>query len=101
MNIVLIFLGLLLIGCIYIGIRNNKVYEFVTTLNDMGYTICTNYLNSIEQVTKERIEEYERLYNLWNSIINISYNKMVFSFKPLKFKYWLTEKQIEFLKQYK
>lgn len=101
MNILLIFLGLLLIGCVYTGIRNYKVYIFVTTLNNMGFTICTNYLHSIEQVTEKTIEEYERLRDLWNSIVNIGYYKMVFSFKPLKLKYWLTEEQIEFLKQYK
>ena len=96
MDILLIFLGLLVIGCIYILIRNDKVYKFTIALNNMGYTICTNYLNSIEQLTEETIEENERLHNLWNSIMDISYTKMVLSFKPLKIKYWLTE----FLKQY-
>lgn len=80
--------------------RNEKVCEYQQSLNNRGYQICINYLHSIpsESYDEEARKKHEELRRQWNSIVNISYDKMLWQFwKPLKDKYWLTKEQIEFL----
>lgn len=89
----------LLLSNIYILIRNNFVYEFVTSLNETCYQVCLNHnekifdCNNLEDFMKEQ----ERLEDMWESISEIKYEKMLYSFKPLKPKYWLNKEQLKFI----
>jgi hypothetical protein len=47
--------------------------------------------------TEEEVFHYAELRRIWLSINKISPNKMLYSFKPLKPKYWLNEEQMKFL----
>lgn len=93
----------LLLSSIYILIRNNFVYEFVTSLNETCYQVCLNHNNKIYDCNnlEDFIKEHERLEDIWTSISEISYEKMLFSFKPLKPKYWLNKEQLEFINNLK
>lgn len=103
--IFLIILGVLLFLVNYFGFyRNLRVYKFREYLNDKGYSVCHKHLLSIpdeEYGPDERAvhEIYHAMWN-WNSILDISYDKMLYSFKPLKEEYWLTKEQIKFLHKY-
>ena len=55
------------------------------------------HLDSVEHFDERAQEEHELLRDVWDEITNISYGKMLFSFKPLKPEYWLNEKQLKFL----
>lgn len=66
-------------------------------LNQQGYNICTKYLDSLECFDEKALNEYIVLLDMWAEITDISYTKMLFSFKPLTPEYWLNEKQLKFL----
>lgn len=106
MNFILIMLIVASFICLYLSIRNDRVYEFRTTINDIGYNIVQKHtLNWPIGIDEESYnaykEEYERLRNIWLSLsTNVFYDKMLFSVKPLKPKYWLNEEQMEFLNYY-
>lgn len=95
--IVLIFCLILALS-IYLLIRNDSVCSFKILLSTRGYEICKNHLMSLDVLTPEAMEEHLELVNVWNSIIDIPYEKVLFSFKPLEPKYWLTDEQLDFLK---
>ena len=95
--IVIIVCLVLALG-IYLLIRNYYVYIFEDWLNDRSCTICQMYLESCDRFTSREIEEHKVLVEVWESIMDIPYEKFLFSFKPLKPEYWLTEKQLDFLK---
>lgn len=98
--VVSFFVAFLVIGLFFgfwIQIRNYKVYEFRMYLNDQGYNICKKYLDSVEYFDEKAKNEHELLVDMWGSITDISYEKMLFSFKPLKPECWLNEKQLKFL----
>ena len=106
MDFILIILLFAICICFYLSIRNNSVYKFRTTINDIGYNIVQKHtLNCPIDVDEESYnaykEEHERLRDMWLSLsTNISYDKMLFSIKPLKPKYWLNKEQMEFLNYY-
>ena len=94
--VIILCLGFIL--GIYILIRNNSVYNFELLLNERCYEICQNHLDSLDKLTPEAMEDHQELVNVWHSIMDIPYGKLLFSFKPLKPEYWLTEKQLAFLR---
>ena len=102
--LILTFFIIILTICLYIFIRNNSVYRFKTNLNDLGYSILSKYLNSInpqetdDDTFNELTSKFDELREIWNSINDISYDEMLYSFKHLKPDRWLTKEQLEFLK---
>ena len=90
--------SVIVVVSVWILIRNIKVYNFQLYLNQHSYDICTKYLNSVERFDEKAQNEFEFLKDTWDSITDISYEKMLFSFKPLKPEYWLNEKQLDFLR---
>lgn len=97
--IFLILLALLGFCCVML-VRNEMVYKYRCQLTDNSYKVCKSYLESIRDVDfgKEERDHINELRNIWTSITDISYDKMVWMFwKPLKDEYWLTKEQIDFL----
>lgn len=97
-----IFVILILIAfaaIVYIHIRNHFVYKFKCSLNILCYNICSEHTDTINKYdnVSDFIKEHEKIENMWSSIADISYDRMVFSFKPLKPKYWLNKEQLEFI----
>lgn len=75
------------VALLYLGDRNNKVYKFRI------YLIELNYLYGIRQINKGvSFDDTVLIYDKAPS-----YNRMLFSFKPLELKYWLTEEEIKAL----
>lgn len=103
--ITIIIISICLVINFYFTRRNNLVYIFKTKLDNTGWSILDKYLKEApisadDEVYKAYIAEYNRIHDIWMSIIDISYNKMLFSFKPLRLKYWLNEEQFKFLNYY-
>lgn len=96
-TVVMTFCLFLILG-IYLLIRNISVYNFELLLNARCYEICQSHLDSLDKRTPEAMEVHQELVNVWHSIMDIPYEKFLFSFKPLKPEYWLTEKQLAFLR---
>ena len=92
------FFVVILIVNVWVLIRNRKVYAFKMYLNEHGYNICKNYLESVVYFDEKTLNEHKLLQDMWDSITDIPYEKMLFSFKPLKPEYWLNEKQLDFLR---
>lgn len=89
MNILISFIILIVAANLYILIRNEKVFVFRTYILDRAY-------NELLRILYEGIDKYESMHKEWNKIYDRhSYNKMLFSFKPLKSEHWFTEEEIK------
>lgn len=91
-NVILIMLIIpiiILLVISFLSIRKNKVYKF------REYISILIYLRGDDMIDDGA--SFRDLLDLWNIRNNISYKKMLFSFKPLKMEYWLTEKELELL----
>ena len=101
--IVFIIALTLSVTAFYLYIRNLKVWKFQTVLNHMCSSICEDEIENISKQTDD-LEEIQKSFDenmrIWNSIMSISYARMLFSIKPLKLKYWLNMEQIDFLRKY-
>lgn len=98
-SLIILILLIVFLSSIYILVRNNFVYKFVTNLNETCYQICLNHSNKIYGYNnlEDFIKEHEKLEDMWESISKIKYEKILYSFKPLKPKYWLNKEQLEFI----
>lgn len=86
--IVLILMFIVFIGIIIcILYRNNKVLDFRLKI------INLEYQRSLEAIKQGLYFKHKDLYNKY------SYNKMLYSIKPLKLKYWFTEEEIKFIEK--
>lgn len=74
------FLVLMLLFTIWYSIRNQRVFTFRNKI-----------LTSVCKMTTESINngDYTDYHNIYHNMG--SYDKMMFSFKPLKPKYWMNE----------
>lgn len=89
MNILISFIILIVAANLYILIRNEKVFVFRTYILDRAH-------NELLRILYEDIDKYESMHKEWNKIYDRhSYNKMLFSFKPLKSEHWFTEEEIK------
>ena len=88
---------------LYLFMRNNYVYEFKKKLIEESYNILHKHLwsfdilHTTDEEFQNHIDENDKLRKISDSISSISYNKMLFSIKPLTSKYWLDKEQLEFL----
>lgn len=95
--VLFICLSILLVLSVYFLIRNNNVLYFRVTYVRNAY----NYLHKTLHccINEEDLNEYYKLCDKVNNAIDrYSYEKMLFSFKPLKLEYWFTEEEIKYLK---
>ena len=106
--IFLIVIILLMITAQYLLIRNTFVYKYRIDVIDRCYAICEQYLKDIDSTLsteeyQKRINEHNIYYRkTWNDIMEtLDYDKLLYSFKPLKDKYWLNEEQLKFINLYK
>ena len=89
---------LFLVWSIYLLIRNYAVFSFRRSLNNACYLRVMEHIkNDTVDFSDEWEKEHQRVFRLWDEITSISYNKMLFSFAPLKPEYWLNDEQLEFL----
>lgn len=85
----LAILFMTLVIFIYLDIRNNQVCVFSKHIIDCSY-------KEVQRVTCEDIDRAKQLYRRLDDICNRnSYDKMLYSIKPLKVKYWFTEEEIK------
>lgn len=103
MNIILVLLLILIGFCFYFLYRNNKVYQFMTSLNYLMYDGLSTYLNNLStEEYEQRNEEINEIYKKYKLILDkYSYEQMLYSFKGLKIENWFDVKEIAFIKQCK
>lgn len=88
-NIILTMLIIAFWGCAYILIRNNKVCKFRNYIANLIYFKGCDMINdgaSLKDVSP-----------LWDMLNDISYDEMLYSFKPLKMECWFTEEELKLL----
>lgn len=86
------------------AIRNNKVYTFTVSFGHFLFDELMRILN-----TYKDDNEFSEDEDNWNTIrekvhflLNkYSYNKYLFSFKPLKLEKWFSKEDLEFIKYLK
>ena len=106
-NLILLILLILAIFSLYLINRNNKVYYFNINLSNFLFDELKRILNTYKD-DYEFHEDEKNYYNIKEKIQFLldkySYNKYLFSFKPLKLEKWFTKEDLEFityLKQYR
>lgn len=75
----------ILVGLIYVLFRNLRVLKFRLWINQLQYDWSVRHVKD---------NDYESAYK-WFNFSQISYNKMVFSFKPLKLEKWYKKELID------
>ena len=103
-NLILFIVLILIVLCFYILYRNNKVYYFCISLGNILYDELERILNTYKD--DDEFHEDEINYSYIKGKVEIllnkhSYDKYLFSFKPLKLKNWFTEEELEFIKYLK
>lgn len=89
MNILISFIILILAANLYILIRNEKVFVFRPYILGRAY-------DELLRILHEDIDKCKSMHKEWDKIYDRhSYNKMLFSFKPLKSEQWFTEEEIK------
>lgn len=99
-NISIIWLIIPILGMVLMVYRDSKVHQYRSRILKKCYDVCMDHLDSIpdSEYTQDKREYQQYLRQMWESIRNVSYDKMLFKFWiPLKDKYWFTEEQIKFL----
>lgn len=82
------------------AIRNLYVYRFKMRCIDAAYNVVCGFYDSLKEGELIlRNEEYMEIDRLKRNVCDMSYERMLFSFKPLKLRYWFTPEEIEFLKK--
>lgn len=95
--VLFICLSILLVLSIYFLIRNDNVLDFRLNYVRNAYDYLYKTLHCC--INEEDLYEYDKLCDIvWDAIDRYSYEKMLFSFKPLKLEYWFTEEEIEYLR---
>ena len=100
----IIVLVILIVFCFYFSYRNNKVYCFITNLSNILFDELRRILNTYKD--DNEFHEDEDNYNYIKEKVLFlldkhSYNKYLFSFKPLKLEKWFTKEELEFIKYLK
>jgi hypothetical protein len=103
-NLILLVILILALFCFYILYRNNETYYFSVSLNNF----LLDELNRILDTYKDNNEFHEDENNYYKIkekalflLDKYSYNRYLFSFKPLKLEKWFTEEELEFMKYLK
>ena len=76
-------------GSIFILIRNHKVCKFRIYIANLIYFKGCDMINNGAS--------HQDVSPLWDILENISYDKMLFSFKPLKMECWFTDNELKLL----
>ena len=85
---------------LYFIVRASEARNFKDELTFKSCDVPADYIGSLpdnRDTTLEEEQQYDRLHAIWMSIEDISYYKLLFSFKPLKEEFWLNEEQLRFL----
>ena len=103
-NLILLIVLILIVLCLYILNRSNKVLYFTVSLSVILFDELKRILNTYKD--DKDFHEDENNYNYIKEKIQFlldkySYNKYLFSFKPLKLEKWFTEEELEFIKYLK
>lgn len=87
MHVVLIILILFFVISVYMLFRNNQTYEFAIKLSEMAFAYNVRHI-------KDRINNSDNDDAfVWFSG-KYSYERLLFSIKPLKLEYWFTEEEL-------
>ena len=103
-NLILSVLLILMIYCLYGLHRNNKVYHFNVGLGNFLFDEMKRILNTYKDDC-EFLEDEDN-YNYIKEKVQLlldkhSYNRYLYSFKPLKLEKWFSEEELEFMKYLK
>lgn len=90
-----------LIFTLYVCIRNEYVFKFFNELNDACHQAALRAIEQEKEVASLTNDEKQNLFNyslvMWNDIMSLPYELVLFSFKPLRPECWLTRDQLAFL----
>lgn len=88
-NVILTMLIITFWVCVYFLIRNKKVCKFRMYIADLIYFRACDMIN--DGVS------YQNASYLWDMLDYISYDEMLYSFKPLKMECWFTDEELKLL----
>lgn len=105
--IIILLIGLIFIVICYILNRNNQVYNVTMSWDNLLFDELGRILNTYKddnEFSKDKNNYYIIKEKVTHLVNKNTYNKYLFSFKPLKLEKWFTKEDLEFieyLKQYR
>jgi hypothetical protein len=95
---------ILIMLCLYVLHRNNKVYHFNVSLGNFLFDEMKRILNTYKDDNEFHQDEVN--YNYIKEKVQLlldkhSYDRYLYSFNPLKLEKWFTEEELEFMKYLK
>lgn len=106
-NLILLIILIVIVFCFYLFYRNNNVYCFSVSLNNFLFDELNRILDTYKD-DNEFHEDENNYYKIKEKALFLldkySYNRYLFSFKPLKIEKWFNKEELEFieyLKQYR
>lgn len=86
---VFVILFMALVIAVYLNIRNDRVYAFSKHIIACSHDEIQRVLYEDKDRGKQLLEQFKKIYN------QNTYERMLYSIKPLKVKYWFTEEEIK------
>lgn len=86
-SLAILFMALVI--AVYLDIRDDRVYAFSKHIIDCSHDEIQRVLYEDKDRGKQLLEQFKKIYD------NNTYDRMLYSIKPLKVKYWFTEEEIK------
>lgn len=86
-SLAILFMALVI--AVYLDIRNDRVCAFLKNIIDCSHDEIQRVLYEDIDRGKQLLKQIKKIYN------QNTYERMLYSIKPLKVKYWFTEEEIK------
>ncbi len=96
---VVLLVSLYALGFYFSVWRNFMVRDFMISLSERSYGVLKKCLDDCDSMEKYQ-SEFPQMEKIADSIRELKFEKVLYSFKPLRYEYWLTKEQIDFLNKY-
>ena len=86
--------------CVFLFVRNENVFDFRTDVTTHCFARLYDFLDSCssDKELLQKQNEYEKIkIQAFDIISKYSYERMLFSFKPLVLDAWYTPEEIDFI----
>ena len=84
----LAILFMAIVIAVYLDMRDDRVYAFSKHIIDCSHDEIQRVLYEDIDRGKQLLEQFKKIYD------QNTYDRMLYSIKPLKVKYWFTEEEI-------
>ena len=86
-SLAILFMAIVI--AVYLDLRDDRVFAFSKHIIDCSHDEIQRVLYEDKDRGKQLLEQFKKIYD------QNTYDRMLYSIKPLKVKYWFTEEEIK------